>query len=272
MGGFEPSEHQAELLAGRHRPPIAGPQVGAEDHDISRCKTVQQVWRRREARKPEERRARPCGRMAVERRVDRGKAAVDFRLGGDRIHAIEQRMPETVVRHGVALRQLAPCQLRMGRSVSADQKEGGEDAFPPERIEHCGCRAGPWAIVERQHDLLVGEGQGRGKVLAADARCRGGIDPNDPGGREGVRVAGTGLLYGLSCQGLGGKQEGWQGELYDGHWFDMAGARAVADIGLFAARQRRCNIYVRKVQSDPPPRRGRSWHFFGRCRRAARGA
>src|SRR5258707_10095243 len=123
MGCFEPCEHEAELLARRHLPPIAGPQVGAEDHDISRCKTVQQVWRRGETGKAEERRSWPRGRLAVERRVDRGKTAVDFSLGGVRLQAIEQRMPETMVRHGVAFCKLAPCQFRMGRRVSADQKE-----------------------------------------------------------------------------------------------------------------------------------------------------
>jgi len=130
MGCFEPSEHQAELLARRHRPPIAGPQVGAEDHDISRCKTVQQVRRRGEAGKAEERRSRPCGRMAVERDVDGGKAAVDFRLGGDRIQAIEQRMPKTVVRYGVAFCQLAPCQFRMGRRISAGEKRRWRGRIP----------------------------------------------------------------------------------------------------------------------------------------------
>jgi hypothetical protein len=142
-------------------------------------------------------------------------------------------MSKTMVGHGVAFRKLAPCQFRVGRRVSADQKEGGEDTFPPERVEHRGCRARPRAIVERKHDLLVGEGQGRGKVLAADARRRGSVDPDDPGGGEGVRVTGTRLLYGLSYQRLGRKQECRQGELQNGHLFDMAGhARAVGRIGL----------------------------------------
>src|SRR5712664_390461 len=89
-------------------------------------------------------------------------------------------MPKAVVRHGVAFCKFASCQFRMGRRVSADQKGGGEYAFPPERVEHRGCRAGARAVVERKHDLLVGEGQGRGKMLAADARCRGGVDPDEP--------------------------------------------------------------------------------------------
>src|SRR5207245_8598157 len=154
VGRFEPPEHPAELLARRHLPPIAGPQVSAEYYNISRCETVQQVRRCSEAREAEERGSRLFGRTTIERHVNGSKAAVDFRLGGVGTHAIEQRMPKAVVRDRMAFCKLAPCQFRMRRRVSADQKEGREDAFPPERVEHGGCRAGPRPGVECEHDLL----------------------------------------------------------------------------------------------------------------------
>lgn len=122
-------------------------------------------------------------------------------------HAIEQRVVKAVVRNRMAFGKLPPCQFRMGGGAAADEKKGREDAFPLERLKHCGGRAWLGTVIEGQHDFLVGERQAVGKVLAADPRGRGGMNRDHARRRKRIRVPRAGLLLGLSRRQPGGEQK-----------------------------------------------------------------
>jgi hypothetical protein len=58
----------------------------------------------------------------------------------------------------------------------------------------------------------------------------------------------------LSCQRLGGKQECWQGELQNGHLFDMAGhARAVGGSDYLPRRNTDATSIVYHLQGAGVP-------------------
>ena len=57
------------------------------------------------------------------------------------------------------LRDLAPDEGRVGRGVAADEKEGRLNALRLEGVEDLRCRRRRWAIVEREHDLVIIERQ-----------------------------------------------------------------------------------------------------------------
>ena len=65
-GDLQPADQQLELLLGRHRFPVARPQVGAEHRDAAGLQAVEKLGSGLEIREAEERRARNVGRCAME--------------------------------------------------------------------------------------------------------------------------------------------------------------------------------------------------------------
>ena len=177
--------------SGAHRQPVAGPDVGAEHHDVAGLQAVEQRAVRGKAGKAEERRGRIAAALAVEREFVFGDAAVDlgFRLG--RRHAGEQRMRKRVVAEAVALGQFPPRDLRVRFDIAAEQEERGAHAFVLERVQNFRRGARPGSVVEGEHQLLALERQGDSEIACgrpaaccwrrplARARCR--ARPDCPG-------------------------------------------------------------------------------------------
>jgi len=94
----------------------------------------------------------------------------------------------------VALGQSPPGQRRMGIGVAAEQEEGCPHAFGLESVQHLRRRRRPGAVVEGQHQFLVGKRQCVGEMFAADPRRGRGAHRKDAGGpqRIGAATAGVG--------------------------------------------------------------------------------
>ena len=131
---------------------------------------------RGKAGKAEEGRRRAALGLAVERGIDRRKAAVDLRLGGVDRHVVEQWMRERVVRDGVSLLQRASHQRGMGQRRCGRARR--RTARTHSRLSASSTRpvdpgSGPSSKVST---TSFGEWQRLRKMLATDARIRRRID------------------------------------------------------------------------------------------------
>jgi hypothetical protein len=91
----------------------------------------------------------------------------------------------------MALGQRTPRELWVGRGIAAEQEERGVDAFRLERVQDFRRSAGPWAVVEREHQLLAIERERRREMLAPDTLSDFGAHRDDAFGPQCLRVAGT---------------------------------------------------------------------------------
>ena len=79
------------------------------------------------------------------------------------------------------------------RRVLADRKENAGRAFLRQRLQDRGRIDRPGAIVERQHHFLVAKKIELLEMLETEPWPAGGIDFNDPGDPDRVRICTGGL-------------------------------------------------------------------------------
>ena len=181
---FQPREHRGRFRLRRHRPPIGGPEIGAENADVARGEPG--VERRRIGKSgiAEEGRARLVAGRAVNRLIDRLEAVLDIgprRLLGDHAH---QRMGEAVIGDGVALLGDAPCERRRCRGHSPHHEEGRAHALGLQRVEKLAGGSRKRAVIEGEHHLMVGERKRARIALEPDLEAALRADRQDPRGAE----------------------------------------------------------------------------------------
>ena len=96
-------QDQAQFPVRAHRQPVAGPDVGAEHHDVALAHAVEQSPVRGETGKAEERTGRIAAALAVEREFVGFDPAVDLGFRPGERHVIEQRMRIGMMADAVAL-------------------------------------------------------------------------------------------------------------------------------------------------------------------------
>ena len=94
----------------------------------------------------------------------------------------------------------------MPHGVLADGEEQGLGALRRERLEDCGGVAGPRAVVEGQHHLVLAQKIVGFEVLEAEAGPAGGIDLHDTRDAERIRVL-AGRARRGGCIGATGRRE-----------------------------------------------------------------
>ena len=95
---------------------------------------------------------------------------------------------------------------RIGERHAPDQEERGACAFGFQRVEH-GTRIGAQrAVVEGQHDLLVGQETDVGILLVAEAGAGHGIDLDHP--RNAQRMLGGDAFLRCRSQARAGDEQG----------------------------------------------------------------
>ena len=156
---IEPRHDQLQFGFRTHLQPIGSPEVGAEHCQLLCCKPRQERLRVGKAGEAEKRNVRGIGggRTAVARAFIGCDALRDFKprgLIGQPAHR-DRGMRPRVVCDGVVLADLSAHDLRIGRSILPDQKEGRADALRFQRIEHFAGRLGQGTVVERQNDFAV---------------------------------------------------------------------------------------------------------------------
>src|SRR4029078_8700472 len=76
----------------------------------------------------------------------------------------------------------------MPAGVLSDRKEDRLGALVGERLEHGGGVARPWAVVERQHDLMVAQKVVSLEMLAPENRTAGRVNFDRAGDAERVWI------------------------------------------------------------------------------------
>ena len=78
--------------------------------------------------------------------------------------------------------------FRMPAGVLADREEHRLGALIGQRFEHGRCMSRPRPVVERQHDFVVTQKVIRLEMLEAEAGAAGGVDLDDAGNSECIRI------------------------------------------------------------------------------------
>ena len=94
---------------------------------------------------------------------------------------------------GMAGRGHLPQNFGMIGGVLADREEHRLGAFIGERLEHGGRIGRPRAVVECQHDFLVGQEVELLEMLEAEARSAGGVDFHHAADAQRIRIGAGGF-------------------------------------------------------------------------------
>ena len=130
-------------------------------------------------------------RVAIaERGGDGCDPGFDLRIRLLRRHAMEgERMGIAMRADGMSGRMNLAHRLGIGLRHPPDEEEGRLDAFGSENVESAGGVGRQRAVVEGQHDLMVGERQRLGILHHPEADMLGRVDHQGAAGAERVRLS-----------------------------------------------------------------------------------
>ena len=177
------------ICVGDPRLEVEGIDVGREHRDVARAEIVQRSLGVLQPGEAEERRG--CG---ADRHLDRAKTLLDLfldlRFG--QLLAVEMRVRPGVGADGVAGGGNLLEDFRMIGRVLADREEHRLGAFLGQRLQHR-RRGRPRAVVEGQHDFLLGQEVELLVLLEAEARSARGVDDDGAADAERIGIGASGF-------------------------------------------------------------------------------
>ena len=126
------------------------------------------------------------GGRAVQRHFVRGDAAVDFAVGGFRLHVFRDCDGSRCGGRWCGLRPRSAAPVRDVRRRACRSGRTSRARIPAPAPPAPARRRRPRAVVEGQHHLVIPQRQRLRKALQADARRGGGIDGENARGAERV--------------------------------------------------------------------------------------
>src|SRR5262249_26853756 len=158
--------------------------VGGENADIAFAEIFDQFGRVSQSRAAEER----TNRLITKSNADGGNAVLDFVLALLLVQLRHIFMRALVRADGMAGSSDLFHDLRVPTRMLADRKEKRLGALVGQGLEYGRCMSGPRAVVERQDDFMVTQEIVSLEMLEAEAGSARGVDLDNAGNSEGIRI------------------------------------------------------------------------------------